>query len=107
MYKPVHKPGTFYRIPLADGSFAYGRALELPDCAFYNYRTTSPDSDLDRIASKPVLFKIAVRHLAVKAWGVIGWRELEEHLAQPVAYFIQDIGDFRHCTISDTAGNER
>ena len=107
MYKPVHKPGTFYRIPLADGSFGYGRILGLVACAFYNYRTTSPDSDLDRIASMPVLFKIMVRHPALKAWAVIGWRDLEEHLAQPVVYFMQDIGDFRRCTIFDTAGNER
>ena len=107
MLKPIHKPGTFLRIPLNDGSFGYGRVLGLLDCAFYNHRTTSPDSDLDRIASKPVLFKIAVRHLALKAWEAIGWRELEEHLAQPVVYFMQDIGDFRRCTIFDTAGNER
>jgi hypothetical protein len=107
MFKEIHKPGTFLLIPLTDGSFGYGRTLGDLDCAFYNYRTTSPDSDLDRIASKPVLFKIAVRHLALKAWEVIGWRELEEHLAQPVIYFMQDIGDFRRCKIVDTAGNER
>ena len=34
-------------------------------------------------------------------------RELEEHLAQPVVQFMQDLGDFRRCTIFDTAGNER
>jgi hypothetical protein len=107
MREQTPKPGTFLRIPLADGSFGYGRALELLYGAFYNYRTTSPDSDLDRIASKPVLFKIAVRHLALKAWEVIGWKELEEYMTQPVVFYHQDVSDFRRCTIWDSAGKER
>ena len=105
--RPMHKPGSFWRIPLPDGSFGYGRALELHFDAFYNYRTTSPDSDLDRIASKPVLFRIMVKHPYPKSWEIIGWRELEEHLTQPLVRFMQDVGDFRQCTIFDTAGNER
>jgi hypothetical protein len=102
-----HKLGAFVRIALADGSFGYGRLLEIPYAAFYNYRTASPDSDLDRIASKPILFRIAIRHLALDAWEFIGRRVLEEQLKQPVVQFMQDIGDFRRCTIFDTAGNER
>jgi Immunity protein 26 len=107
MGKQTHTRGAFVRISLADGSFGYGRLLESPYAAFYNHRTTSPDSDLDRIASKPILFRIAVRHLALDAWEFIGRRELEEHLTQPVVQFMQDLGDFRRCTIFDTAGNER
>jgi hypothetical protein len=107
MRKRANAPGTFVRIPLGDGSFGYGRLLESPYAAFYRYRTSDPDSDLDRIASKPVLFKTAVRHLALEAWESIGWRELEEPLKQPLVQFMQDIGDFRQCTIFDTAGNER
>jgi hypothetical protein len=102
-----HKKGAFVRIALADGSYGYGRLLESPYAAFYNYRTTSPDADLDRIASQPVLFKTAVRHLALDVWEFIGRRELEEHLQQPLVRFMQDIGNFRDCTIFDTAGNER
>lgn len=101
------KPGTFLRIPLGDGSFGYGRILEAPYDAFYDYRTRELDMDLDRIASKPVLFRIAVRHSSVHRWESIGWREIETHLAQPVVVFTQDIGNFRRCTIFDTAGNER
>jgi hypothetical protein len=107
MPKQKHTTGAFVRIPLADGSFGYGRLLESPYAAFYNYRTTTPDSDLDRIASNPILFRIAVRHLALNAWDFIGRRALEEHLTQPVVQFMQDLGDFRRCTIFDTAGNER
>ena len=102
-----HKIGAFVRIALADGSFGYGRLLEMPYAAFYNYRTTSPDSDLDRITSKPILFRIAIRHLALDSWEFIGQRPLEEQLTQPVVQFMQDIGNFRRCTIFDTAGNER
>jgi hypothetical protein len=107
MGKQQHTAGAFVRIALADGSFGYGRLLESPYAAFYNHRTTSPDSELDRIASKPILFRIAVRHLALDAWEFIGQRALEEHLTQPVVQFMQDLGNFRRCTIFDTAGNER
>lgn len=107
MRKQRYKPGTFFRIPLSDGSFGYGRLLESFYTAFYKHRTSELDLDLDRIASKPVLFKTAVRQLALNAWEPIGWRELEEHLTQPLVRFMQDVGDFRQCTIFDTAGNER
>jgi Immunity protein 26 len=103
----LYKPGSFLRIPLADGTFAYGRVLELPHDAFYEYRTEVPDSDLERIALKPVLFKIAVRHKEKSSWEHIGWRALEEQLKQPVVQFMQDLGDFRRCTIFDTVGNSR
>lgn len=102
-----HKPGTFIRLTLADGSFGYGRLLEPPHVAFYNHKTTDLDSDLSRIASKPILFKIAVNLRALDAWEFIGWRALEEHLMQPLVQFRQDVGDLRRCTIFDTAGNKR
>ena len=103
----MHRPGSFLRIPLADGSFGYGRVLEPPHDAFYEYRTKSPDSDLDRIASKPILFRIAIRHTDLSPWEVIGWREIEGALAQPIVQFRQDVGNFRRCTIFDTVGNVR
>ncbi len=104
----IYKPGSFLRFRLADGSFGYGRMLDPPPIdAFYEYRTEKPDSDLDRIASKPILFKIGVRHLDLDSWEIIGWRELEEPLTQPIVAFRQDILDFRRCTIFDTVGNSR
>ena len=54
---------------------------------------------------EPVLFKTAIRYLALDLWEPIGWRALEEHLTQPLVRFTQDVGDFRRCTIFDTAGN--
>jgi hypothetical protein len=103
----IYEPGTFLRIQLADDSFAYGRTLVIPYVAYYDYRTETPDSDLDRIASKPILFRIAVRHRKSKSWEVAGWKALDEKLTQPIVQFMQDPGDFRRCTILDTAGTMR
>ena len=103
----LYKPGSFLRVPLADGSFGYGRVLKLPHDAYYDYRTDAPDSDLDRIAAKTILFKIAVRHMDERGWEVIGWRKLEEQFSQPIVQFMQDRGNFHDCLIFDTAGNER
>ena len=55
----------------------------------------------------PVIFTLAVDLRALNEWEPIGWRALEEHLTQPLVQFRQDVGDFRRCTIFDTAGNER
>ena len=104
---PKHGPGTFLQIPLADGTFAYGRELEDSATAFYNYRTPSPSTDLDAIAARPVLFTQVVRSSTMKKWKRIGSRELEGKVAKPVVRFHQEIGDFRKCTIYDSIGNER
>ena len=103
----IYRPGSFLRIPLADGTFAYGRVLELPHEAFYEHRTETPGSDLEQIALKPILFKIAVRHKEKSSWGFIGWQALDEQLKQPVVQFMQDLGDFRRCTSFDSVGNSR
>lgn len=100
-------PGTFVRIPLTDGSFGYGRILSDPYMAFYDYRTFEPSSDLDAIGSKPVLFRQAVRLLSYDRWANIGKRELEGEVAQPVVRFMQDLADFRKCTIFDSVGMEK
>lgn len=102
-----HEPGTFLRIRLPDGTFGYGRLLELPDVAFYNYRTNEPSNDLQAIASKPVLFRQAVRTSGLKNWDYIGKWKLEGEVAQPVVYYRQSPIDFRKCIISDSLGNER
>lgn len=104
---PSDTPGTFLRLPLGDGSFGYGRVLETPYMAFYRYSSPGPDSDLDKIASRDILFRIAVHLSSPQRWEPIGWRELEPQLTQPIVAFTQDLGDFRRCIIFDTAGNER
>jgi hypothetical protein len=103
----IYKPGSFLRIPLADGSFGYGRVLKPPHDAYYAYKTETQDSDLERIVSQAILFKISVRHMKERRWEFIGWRELEEQFSQTIVQFMQDIGNFRDCTIFDAAGNSR
>jgi hypothetical protein len=95
------------RIPLADGAFGYGRVLPDPYIAFYNYKTTEPSDDLDEIESKPVLFTQAVRLFGYDRWANIGQRELRGEVAQPVARFMQDLGDYRKCVIFDSVGMEK
>ena len=101
------KVGTFVRIPLEDGSFGYGRILSNPYMAFYNYRTMEPSSGLDVIGSKPLLFTQAVRLFGYDRWANIGKRPLEGEVARPVVRFMQDLADFRKCTIFDSAGMEK
>lgn len=94
-------------IPLADGSFGYGRILEQPYTAFYDYRTSEPASDLDTIAAKPVLFSLAVEPAYLRVWKQIGRRDVDGEAARPVVHFMQDLADFRRCTIFDTVGMEK
>jgi len=41
--------------------------LEPPHDAYSDYRTNTPGSDLERIASRPILLEIAVRHMEERA----------------------------------------
>jgi hypothetical protein len=106
MAKKKHNPGTFVRIRLQDGSYGYGRLLEFPFIAFYDYRSTEPVSDLDALAAKPVAFTIAVHKSAVDTWEVIGQKPPEPNLKPPMR-FMQTIGDPADCQIFDSEGNER
>lgn len=99
--------GTFVRIPLADGSFGYGRVLSDPYVAFYNHRTDEPLADLDVLGSQPVLFTQAVRFLSGDRWTKIGHRALQGEVAKPVVRFMQDVADFRKCIIFDSEGMEK
>jgi hypothetical protein len=103
----ILQAGTFIRIPLNDGSFGYGRILSNPYVAFYNYRTMEPFFDLVVIGSKPLLFTQAVRLFDYNRWGNIGWDDLDGEVAKPVVRFVQDIIDFKKCTIFDTEGMRR
>lgn len=99
-------PGTFLRIPLEDGSFGYGRVLPDPYFSFYNYRTEEPSDDLDEIESKPVLFTQSVRVFGYDRWENIGARPIQGEVAKPVVQFMQDLANFRRCTIFDSEGRE-
>src|SRR5215471_6246510 len=97
-------PGTFVRIPLADGSFGYGRALTDPYWAFYDHRTRGPESDLGTIEASRVLFRLGVRHKGLEGWTPIGSQELDGELRAPTVRFMQDSSDLEQCKIFDSAG---
>ena len=89
------------RIPLADGTFGYARTLEPPFDAFYEYRTESRT----RIWTGSHPSQSSSRLLSAFWTGfveVIGWRKLEEPLAQPIVQYRQEVGHFGRCTIFDT-----
>ena len=98
------KPGTFVSIRLADGSLAYGVALEPPYFAFYELRTETPLDDLQKIEAAPVLFKQAVRFSGTRKWKRI---QLTGVVAEPVVRYSQDLLDYQQCVIFDSLGNER
>lgn len=101
------KPGTVFRIPLADGSSAYAMKLDSPYAAFYDYRTLEPSSDLDTICIKPIFLRLAVEGDVADYWDVIGWRPVQGDAAAPVLQFMQDIADHRSCTLFDSVGMEK
>jgi hypothetical protein len=104
---PILEEGTFVRIPLADGTFGYGRVLPDPYLAFYDFRTTGPSADLDEIEAKPVLFTQAVRLFKYDRWANLGKRKLAGEVTKPVVRFMQDLADYRKCTIYDSDGMSR
>jgi Immunity protein 26 len=99
-------PGTFFGIPLEDGSFGYGRVLPDPYFAFYDYRTEEPSDDLAEIESKPILFSTSVRVFDWDRWENIGHRPLQGAVAEPVVQFMQSPVDVKRCTIFDSEGHE-
>jgi len=101
------EPGTFVRIPLADGSFGFGRVLDFPNLAFYDFKSPSPEPAVETIALRPVLFKLAVHKSAWNSWSVVGWCPLDPATAARPERFKQEIGHPERCAIIDAAGNER
>jgi hypothetical protein len=107
MKNKAFSTGAFLAIRLNDGSFAYGRLLEFPFAAFYDFRSKWVISDLNEIAAKPLLFTLAVHESALDTWEIIGKLPLEDSLKRPVVQFMQDILDHTRCRIVDSEGNER
>ncbi len=68
-------------------------------------RSSEPIEDPLRVDERPILFRQAVR--GAGAWTDIGWRALTGESAKPVVRFMQDLTDFRKCTLFDSAGMER
>lgn len=82
--------GDFVAIPLANGSFAFGRVISEPLIAFYDiYSEEVPD--IDKIRVRSVKYILAVMNYAINSgrWKVIGSSLLEDTLREPVSFFMQ------------------
>ncbi len=105
--KSSEPAGTFILVPLADGTFGYGRVTHEPFMAFYDLRTEAPVSDLVSIASAPVLFTVAVNGSGRSAWKTLGVAPLEGAVASPAVFYMQGTFNLLDCRIFDTGGSSR
>jgi hypothetical protein len=108
MAKRNWQPGAVIRKTLGEQTY-YGRLLEFPWAAFYDYRTGEPSGDMDEITSRPVLFTLAAHKdlVAPGQWEVVGRRALEETLGPPAAQRMIDVLDPEHYQLIDDEGNIR
>ena len=87
------KAGDFFAVPLSDGEFTFGRALEDYKVAFYDGKNKNL-LNIDEIEKLPVMFKIYINLIPVKTgdWPKLGYKPLSEELKKPVKFF--KIGPF-------------
>ncbi len=86
-----YRIGDIIKITLEDGSLCFGRILEEPLIAFYEVKTDVL-LPIDEIIRSPVLFKLWVMNYAITSgrWEIIGNREIDNNLKEPVSFFKQD-----------------
>ncbi len=106
------KAGAVVRKTLDDDWTYYGRLLEKPWAAFYDFRTKEPVGELEEIVQHPVLFTVATptRLLSPGKWGgweIIGSLPLGPELGPPQEQFIQDKLDPGQIRIIDAEGQIR
>lgn len=84
--------GAFLEIDLGNGYYAYARILERVSYAFYDLHSSNKVTDLNSIASKPILFIVAVYRSAVNSgrWVKIGKKPLEKWFEVLPNQFVQD-----------------
>jgi hypothetical protein len=105
---PKLKVGTYLQIPLADGSFGYGRVLQFPYVAFYDLRTAGPAPGVAQIDARPVLWRLSVRITGGHdRWPKVGHAPLSGAVAGPVTFFTQDDDRIDSCAVYDTEGMSR
>jgi hypothetical protein len=68
------KIGDVYKIPLGDGSFAYGQVVTAVDHVFFDFTDSGKANDLPSIINNRVLFKCTVdRYVISKGyWEIVG-----------------------------------
>lgn len=85
------RQGDIVKIPLDNNEWGFGRVLESPLMAFYDYKSIDIPP-LEEIVSKPIAFKTWVMKYAITKgdFSVIGYIPLSPELLEPPLFFMQD-----------------
>lgn len=89
--KQKWRAGDVVSITLDDGRFAFGRVLNLPLMAFYDYVAIEVPP-IQEIIAKEVIFRVWVMKYAVTsgAWPIIGFAPLTPELETTPVFFKQN-----------------
>ncbi len=100
--RPPLREGDIFRLPLGDGTYAFGRVLTNTERAFYRFTSNERRPREGEIVDSPVLFVVGSTDdgFAKRSWCVIGNRPLEDRLRAPTYFFHQSVGD-DYCTVYD------
>lgn len=84
--------GAFLEIDIENGCYIYAQLLEKASYAFYDLHSSNKITDVDLIASKPVVFIVAFYNSAANLgrWVKIGKKSLEERFDVLPNQFVQD-----------------
>ena len=88
------KVGDIIKIELNDCYSSFARVLEDPLVAFYDGKVKKDeDISLEKVISRPVLFKIWVMRSAFKSknWNILGNMDLEDYLKEEPKFFKKDL----------------
>ena len=85
-------PGSILKIDLGNGYHSYARIVTISSFAFYDCKTKTDNSDLNRIISCPILFITTVYSDVITKciWTIIGELPVEDSLSKLPPRFIQD-----------------
>lgn len=101
------KIGTFIKIPLIEGQYAYARIIINEIFSFYKIEKAFDNIELllDAIANASPIFNTHVFDNVFRdsSWEVIGWRPLEDKILNDLpVFFRQDIGNWEECLLVTT-----
>jgi hypothetical protein len=85
------KKGDLLQIAVGVNNF-FGRVLEEPFVAFYEYKEADGEPSVDEIVARKIIFTIPTMKQAITQgrWKVIGNRPLSADLTAPIETFLQD-----------------
>lgn len=85
------KEGDFFRIPLSNGRFAFGRVLK-NSWGFYNYISNSGEVEISNLLDANYAFKIWVSEFALNKgiWEIFANAELNDSESQKEFFYKQD-----------------